>query len=285
MKLFGEYLVEKKIINEDALVHALVDQIRETPSMAEAALDTGLIQPQDLLRIFKAQHARSQGFVEAAKELGIWTDELGHRIGDKLAQKRPPLGQVLVKRGATTMEQITHALDEFLGESQTAAAAGAAAPAESASAASAAPTPAAEVAPGAAVDENSMFQDLLTADLREKMLGMIQPEQITSSLKPLKEIAHRLRGGARLAGFKNSENLLHGLELTLEDLSAKEAGKIKPETVTKVAKVLNDAVEALWRVPALDQPDSASEARKEAEKLSKDSETSMALLRFDIGLE
>ena len=59
-------------------------------------------------------------FIQACKELGVWSDELNSLILTELKKIRIPLGQILVNRGVATLGSITKALDDFLSKIEAA---------------------------------------------------------------------------------------------------------------------------------------------------------------------
>ena len=64
MKLFGEYLVEKKIVTADALAKALVQQIKSLPSLVEIVYEQQWMKPMDLIMVLKTQHRNHASFLE-----------------------------------------------------------------------------------------------------------------------------------------------------------------------------------------------------------------------------
>src|SRR3989338_6831386 len=100
VKLFGEYLIEKGIIDEGTLVDALVEQIRSLPSTAEVVWTQKLLKPADVLNVFKCETQNGASFVDAARSLDCWNDALDASVKAHLKKVRVPLGQILVSRGA-----------------------------------------------------------------------------------------------------------------------------------------------------------------------------------------
>lgn len=119
MKLFGEYLVEKKIIDEASLLKALIEQVRSTPSTLEAAFETQVLTQGQLLAVLKHQHAQCVGFLEALQALNLKSEGVVEKIREYSTKKRIPLGQTLVQMGAADLEAITKALDDYLAEVET----------------------------------------------------------------------------------------------------------------------------------------------------------------------
>ncbi len=114
MKLFGEYLVEKKIIDEKSLLKALVEQVKSTPSTLEAIVEINAFPPSEILHILKHQHQHGTGFLEAMQALNLKSEKLVDKIREYSSKKRVPLGETLVQLGLANLEVITRALDDYL---------------------------------------------------------------------------------------------------------------------------------------------------------------------------
>ncbi len=116
MKLFGEYLIEKGLVDAEVLVDALVEQVRTLPTMAEVVRTHKLLPPLEIISVFKVESENGNSFVAAAKSLGLWTAEMETVVNRELKMRRMPLGQILVRRGHLTIEKMATALDDFLGD-------------------------------------------------------------------------------------------------------------------------------------------------------------------------
>lgn len=114
MKLFGEFLVEKELINKETLMNMLVEQVRTMPSYLELSWRSKHISADNLLAILKLQSQKHIGFMEALRELGLWSTEIEGNIFAEASTLKIPLGQILVNNNIITAEALTHALDEFL---------------------------------------------------------------------------------------------------------------------------------------------------------------------------
>jgi hypothetical protein len=90
--------------------------MRGQPSVAEVVRSHQLISPEKIVKIFKRESETKDSFVSAARNLGFWTAEVENHVSRELKQRRVPLGHILVRRGALTIEKMTAALDDFLGE-------------------------------------------------------------------------------------------------------------------------------------------------------------------------
>jgi hypothetical protein len=119
MKFFGEYLVEKGLVNPDDLVKALLEQVNTTPSVAAVTHELGLMGAKEMLLVLGHQSRQQVEFKKAATDLGKWTPEIDATVLKTLSQKKIPIGQILVKNRATSFDILTKALDEFLSQEVT----------------------------------------------------------------------------------------------------------------------------------------------------------------------
>ncbi|MBI2601443.1 MAG: hypothetical protein HYW48_00155 [Deltaproteobacteria bacterium] len=113
-KLFGEYLVEKSIVNRTSLVEVLIEQAAALPSLAEIIYRNNLLSPDDLFNIFSYQVKNGVEFASAAKALGLWSDTLEKDIQNRLNKIRTPIGQLLVKRGLIDAKVLVDAFDDYI---------------------------------------------------------------------------------------------------------------------------------------------------------------------------
>ena len=115
MAFFGEYLVSKGHIKPEALVDALIEQTKESPSIAEVARNQQLYSDEDFLNIFSVQSKKNTDFKSAAIELNLWSPEVEQKVDSEIIKTRTPIGQILTKRKAISFDVLTKALDDFLG--------------------------------------------------------------------------------------------------------------------------------------------------------------------------
>lgn len=114
MKFFGEYLVNKGIINDDQLVQTLIEQSKVTPLAIEIAYQKKIFTPAVLLTITKTQMEKRIDFKTACKEMKLWTPQIETDIESAIHSSRTPIGHLLVKKGLTDLGAITKAMDDFL---------------------------------------------------------------------------------------------------------------------------------------------------------------------------
>ncbi|MEZ4741756.1 MAG: hypothetical protein R3B45_04810 [Bdellovibrionota bacterium] len=116
MRLFGRYLVEAGIIDNDTLLKALIEQAKSTPSIIETVHHLGLLNTTEQLEVLEFQHINNCGFIDACKKLGRWTDKLQQEILSFIQKKRKPLGHIIASMGAIEFDTLTSALDDFIVE-------------------------------------------------------------------------------------------------------------------------------------------------------------------------
>ncbi len=299
MKLFGEYLVEKEIINKDALVKALIQQMKSMPSLAEIIFDHQMMSTDQLMAVFRLQTHRKIGFVEAALEAGFWTAELGQKVDAQLARVRIPLGEILVKMGVASLPQISKALDEFLGEAKsrevvTAPIAATAPVVAPAPVEVAAPAPVVEAVVQSAPAGSSTFSnfcDLFREDMKDSFSTVATPSAdgnlSMEKLKTVREFVHEFRGGASLSEIQEGSRILKIAEEILENLIKKQTVKHEPDVLTKLQSVFPRLFDFLWAYQLALQT-AATEAEVLAmEPISKNLQNvsdSLELVKFDLGM-
>lgn len=112
--LFGDYLVQQKIISEQQLLEGLLEQLERTPSYAMACYQAKLLDAGQLLNVLKRQQLDSSDFFSAARALNAWPEEKTAQLIDVLRRQRLPLGEILVEKGALALKDLTRHLDEYL---------------------------------------------------------------------------------------------------------------------------------------------------------------------------
>jgi HPt (histidine-containing phosphotransfer) domain-containing protein len=218
VKLFGEYLVQKGLVNKDALADALVEQVSRMPTYTELAWKAKALNSDSLLSLLKTQAEKKSGFVEAAQQLGLWSAQLETVLADGARRNRVPIGEILVNRGLLTPESLAHALDEFLGEVsdvKPAPAASSGAPA----AVSVATTP------SAVAGKQSFYSEAFGPELKEQLLALaksVTEAKSGAAVKELFDCVHRVKGAARMADEKATEELCGKLEESLKLLIPKK---------------------------------------------------------------
>lgn len=238
MKLFGEYLIEKKVINSEGLATALVEQVRSIPPACDIAFRLNLLNPDQMLAVFRYQQDHRVDFIMAGKNFDFWTPELEKKIQSEVDKARMPLGQILVKKGMTDLPTLTKMLDEFLSTVEAPAPAGASKSAE--------PQAAATNSSGASLDP------LLLAELEtgfnetkyEELVNILQlveqnvevNELVEEFLSDFSKNIHSLKGMSKFLKLGVLENLFTNIEQTTNKILDKSISDISGKA-RKVSKI------------------------------------------------
>jgi PAS domain S-box-containing protein len=94
---FGTFLVRQQVISEKTLLEALEIQRRHTLTVGQIALQTRLMQAEQVARVLEEQELRpGLRFLELAQELGYMTPQHMRHILDMRARLFPKIGDTLV---------------------------------------------------------------------------------------------------------------------------------------------------------------------------------------------
>lgn len=116
MKLFGEFLVKKGLIDSTQLLAAIIEQIEATPSLPVLLFRYLIIPHSELLIALGKQASSRKDLRSICIELGYWHEECDAQVEEALQQSRVPLGQVLLSKGLITFSQLAEALNEYFRE-------------------------------------------------------------------------------------------------------------------------------------------------------------------------
>jgi len=111
--LFGRFLVRQGKISEEALSYVTKVQAEINQCFPAIALEGDFISLDDFKKALDYQRQNGIKFSEALKELNIANDETIEKINNMCRAKRVKLGELLVKRGFITEEELKKALEEF----------------------------------------------------------------------------------------------------------------------------------------------------------------------------
>lgn len=253
MKLFGEYLIERNIVSTEQMVAALIRQTSKLPGMAEMAYNKKLMRPDQLFKIMKFQNENHSGFIEAAKELNIWNDNLSKQFEKISDELRTPLVQILIDMEAAKLETITHALDDFLGDVKDSIESGSLTVEPIEKIEDIEPIQQTDSSPTSVLSSTySGYCQLFTEDKKkmiENALDQLQNGGISISvMTTLKDHLHALVTAARNASAKMSENVLNCMEGMMDQILATPASNINEEFITRIGKVNLDAIDFLWQL-------------------------------------
>ncbi|MBI5741781.1 MAG: hypothetical protein HZA16_13840 [Nitrospirae bacterium] len=111
--LFGRFLVREYNIPEDALRETINVQSEINWSFSATALMTGLITLEDFKNALDYQRQKGTRFRDALAELKIADDETIRKIEAAHKERSAKLGELLVKKGILTDEDMNRALIKF----------------------------------------------------------------------------------------------------------------------------------------------------------------------------
>lgn len=116
-KFFGQFLLEKGLINREQLLEALDEQRRSSPLLGDLAVEEGLIDQNQAEKINQEQRRQDKRFGDIAVSMGLLTDA---QVGELLAtqkSKRKYFGEILVSLGHLNNEDVDKYLAAHKAES------------------------------------------------------------------------------------------------------------------------------------------------------------------------
>ena len=115
---FGEFLLNKKIINEEQLLDALVYQVEHLPSFLRVLREEKTFSSKDIVRMIQVQLESNSDLITILKD-EFKIDELGiHKLYQKQVSNRKMLGSVLVELKIVEQSVIEKMLHEFLRDKE-----------------------------------------------------------------------------------------------------------------------------------------------------------------------
>lgn len=111
--MFGVHLVERGVISSLVLFEALECQEGDTPSLARLAMETRMMSARDA--IFVLNRVRNDGdrFGPEAVSLGLLDEGQLAQLEELRAQRKPMLGEVLLRLGLITEHELDTELRVF----------------------------------------------------------------------------------------------------------------------------------------------------------------------------
>jgi hypothetical protein len=111
---FGEFLVERGYVTDDALCGALLEQLTARPTVNEMCSRLGLLTSADHLRVLAYQARHRVDCRTACRALGLWRAGFDALLDQALIGEGLPLTEILLRRQALTLDSLTKALDAYL---------------------------------------------------------------------------------------------------------------------------------------------------------------------------
>jgi hypothetical protein len=244
-KLFGEYLVEKGHINKSTLLNALVQQIKSVPSVTEIVFEKNLMDHDNILKALLIQHQKQNSFIDAARELNLWNENIQKEVERHITHTKTPLGEILVKTGVVSLDVIADALDVFLTETKFSQ-----------------EPPKSEVVP---IVQNTDSQNTPTGSVEYTTYFDQFTLETYLELKILLTFSHHqpltqnviaraidtlqvYKGTARFVTLPKSELIIDNMLKVLFDMQNKEVEKVDSKEITKLEEYELFTLEVLWQI-------------------------------------
>lgn len=105
-KFFGQFLLEKGLIDKDQLLSALEAQRASNPVLGEMAVSLGLLTPDQAEKINEHQRREDRRFGDIAQALGFLTEAQVDELLARQKAERKLFGEILLEQGALTRAQL-----------------------------------------------------------------------------------------------------------------------------------------------------------------------------------
>lgn len=112
---FGDYLVTEGLATQDGIARALAEQRRRQVPLGLLAIHSGVLDPDDVHRLLKAQTLRRTWirFGELAVQMRMLEPEQVTQLLQQQVGSRPRLGQILIENGVLGSDQLASLLRGF----------------------------------------------------------------------------------------------------------------------------------------------------------------------------
>lgn len=250
VKYFGEFLVEKGVIKQDVLVHALIEQMSKMPPLAQVSLDNNILNIDQLSLVFREQQDRKIDFVSACKSLGLWTEKVEVSLSKSMDEKRIPLGQILISKSAIDLKTLTHMLDEFLSQADVKAEEEKLPEVKMITEESVISEDEVEIQPGLLMELDEMFDERKKKVVRVA-LSLIK-ENANDSVRVAKlyqdifKVIHTLNGLVSLLGLMEMGKLVEEMEKLISNQN--EESTADATRNVKMSECLTEATDELWNL-------------------------------------
>lgn len=113
-QLFGEFLIEKKILDQQTLVQLLIEQCKGLPSSVEIIYNLKLMTASQIISVMRHQILNRIEFIEASKNLGLWKPEFDRAIQSEIGRVKISFPQLLLSKLNMNSKQLIEAVDEYV---------------------------------------------------------------------------------------------------------------------------------------------------------------------------
>lgn len=117
--LFGQFLLERGLINADQLTEGLEYQQNSNKVLGELAVENGMLKQDEVLQICELQLCQDKNFGQAAVEMGYLSGKELDRLVALQKEKHLYLGDTLVMLGVMTKEDFKRELEFFESEKKS----------------------------------------------------------------------------------------------------------------------------------------------------------------------
>lgn len=115
MKLFGQFLIDEKLITKEDFVAAMIIRAEVLPSLPLAVHELKLFSIDVQVDIFAYQATHFKEYRSACVEMGIWDEaNVDHPLGRFFLSRLKPLGEILVEQGLITLKQLAVVLERYV---------------------------------------------------------------------------------------------------------------------------------------------------------------------------
>lgn len=257
-KPFGQYLLEKGIVDATSLLEALVEQQEATPSVASIIFKNKLLPPEMQLAVLNMQNEKSYGYRDACRELGFWTADIENRVHHIVQDARRPLGQILVMKGKATFQDLTRALDEYVfdvtpGNQGQASVARVAEPSQTVAGVRLKSTGEFDKSGDL---RNSLFNEyfkFVTVDQYNEIEKIFESwpllfgRSLVASIEQIRDMLAQMGAAARFIQATHSLEIILGIDQLLHQLATHVEVVPKPVVEQVVSRIM-DGIELLWKI-------------------------------------
>ena len=117
--LFGQFLLERGLINADQLTEGLEYQQNSNKVLGALAVENGMLKQDEVLQICELQLCQDKNFGQAAVEIGYLSEKELDRLVALQEEKHLYLGDTLVMLGIMTKEDFKRELEFFESEKKS----------------------------------------------------------------------------------------------------------------------------------------------------------------------
>jgi hypothetical protein len=110
---FGQYLINRGLIDEDVLLHALNIQRKKSTPIGELAIMKKYVKVSEVLDILNSQINTPYSFGEMGIKMGYLTKNKVDNLMELQSESRPNLGSILLSMNAVNAEVLKNELILF----------------------------------------------------------------------------------------------------------------------------------------------------------------------------